>query len=144
MLSRSCFVLSRLCNYLDTSTLRTSYCRLFYPYIKYCGTAWESAADCYLKPIVYMQKIILRYICHVPINTLFLKIVLLKLNEVFDLQVNAKYFDRIWCRPQQFYISLFSSCIWYKIFKVIKLCNWKTKDKTWPEIVQTFRSQVLV
>ena len=67
------------------------YCSLFYPHIQYCISAWDGAAECYLKQIVSMQKRIVRYICRVlaltPTNPLFVKTGLLKLNDVFKLQV---------------------------------------------------------
>ena len=90
-LSRSCFVLSKLRYYLDVSTLKMVYYSLFYPHIQYCISAWGGAAECYLKQIVSMQKRIVRYVCRVPAltpsNPLFVKTGLLKLNDVFKLQV---------------------------------------------------------
>ena len=58
---------------------------------QYCISAWGGAAECYLKQIVSMQKRIVRYVCRVPAltttNPLFVKTGLLKLNDVFKLQV---------------------------------------------------------
>ena len=60
---------------------------LFHPLI----TAYGNAADCYLKPVVNMLNIFVRYVCHVlvltPTNTLLLKTGLLQLNYAFDLQI---------------------------------------------------------
>ena len=68
---------------------------LFYVHSQYFLTGLGGANDWYLKPIVYMQKQILRYVCCVPAvtptNPLFLKTGHLKLNEVYDLQ----FFN--WC-----------------------------------------------
>ena len=90
-LSWSCFMLSKLRYYLDVSTLKMMYYSLFYLHILNCISAWGSAAECYLKKIVNMQKIIVRNVCHVPALTptkqLFVKTGLLKLNDVFKLQV---------------------------------------------------------
>ena len=90
-LSRSCFVLSKLRYYLDVSTLKMVYYSLFYPHIQYCISAWGGAANCYLKPIVCMQKRVIRYVCRVPAltttNPLFIKTGVLKLNDVYRLQI---------------------------------------------------------
>ena len=63
--------------YLGTSTLKMVYYSLFNPYILYCISAWDGAASCHLKPIVCMQKRVVRYVCCVPgltaTNSLFLK-----------------------------------------------------------------------
>ena len=59
--------------------------------LQYWISAWSGAAEYYLKQIVSMQKRIVRYVCYVPALTptkpLFVKIGLLKLNDVFKLQV---------------------------------------------------------
>ena len=54
----------------------------------YYITAWGGAAECYLKQIVSKQKR-MRYVCYEPALTLTnpLKTGLLKLNDVFNLQV---------------------------------------------------------
>ena len=66
------------------------YYSLFYP-IQYCISAWGSAADCYLKQIVCMQKRVIRYICgalaKTTTNSLFKKTGVLKLNDVNKLQI---------------------------------------------------------
>ena len=52
---------------------------------------WGGAADCYLKPIVCMQKRVIRYVCRVPAltttNPLFKKTGVQKLNDVYKLQI---------------------------------------------------------
>ena len=67
------------------------YYSLFYPHIQHCISDWDSAAECYLKQIVSMQKRIVRYVCRVPAltptNPLFVKTGLLKLIDVFKLQL---------------------------------------------------------
>ena len=91
-LSRSCFVLSKLRYCLDVSTLKMVYYSLFYPHIQYCISAWGGAANCYLKPIVCMQKRVIRYVCCVPAltttNPLFEKNFVLKINDVYQLQIS--------------------------------------------------------
>ena len=78
-LSRSCYVLSKLRYYLGTITLKMVYFSLFYLHIQYCISVWGGAADCYLKPILCMQKRVFRYVCCVPAltttNPLFKKLV---------------------------------------------------------------------
>ena len=90
-LSRSCYIMSKLRYYLDTSTLKMVYYSLFYPHVQYCISAWGGAATSHLKTIVIMQKRIVRYVCRVPAltstNSLFVKTGILKLNEIFNLQV---------------------------------------------------------
>ena len=68
-LSRSCCILSKLRYYLNTVKLEMFYYSLFYLYIKYCISTWGGAANCYLKPIVCMQKRVIRYVFHVPALT---------------------------------------------------------------------------
>ena len=81
-LSRSCFIMSKLRYFLDTSTLKIVYYSLFYPHIQYCITA----ASCHLRPIVCMQKRIVRYIWRMPTmtpkNHFFLKTSIQKLNKI--------------------------------------------------------------
>ena len=59
--------------------------------MQYHICVWSEAADCYLKPIVCMQKRIIKYVCRVlALNTtkpLFKKTGVLKLNDVYKLQV---------------------------------------------------------
>ena len=90
-LLRSCFIISKLRYYLDTSTLKMVYYSLFYLHMQYCISAWGGAATSHLKAIVVMQKRIVRYVCCVPAltstNSLFVKTGILKLNEIFNLQV---------------------------------------------------------
>ena len=60
-------------------------------HIQYCISAGGGDAECYLKLIVSVQKIIVRYVFCVPAfiqtNPLFGKTGLLKSNDVFKLQV---------------------------------------------------------
>ena len=83
--------MSKLRYYLDANTLKLVFYSLFYPHIQYCISVWSGAAGCHLKPTVCMQKIIVRYVCHVPAltptNSLFTKTGFLKLKEVLDLQI---------------------------------------------------------
>ena len=76
---------------MDVSTLKIVYYSLFYPHIQYCISAWGGAAECYFKQIVSMRKRIVKYVCHVPvltpINPLFVKTGLMKLNDVFKLEI---------------------------------------------------------
>ena len=87
----SCFVMSKLRYYFDTNTLKMVYHSLFYPNIQYCISDWGGAAGCHLKPIVNMQKRIVRYVCYVPAltptNLLFIKVGFQKLKELLDLQI---------------------------------------------------------
>ena len=54
---------------MDTITLKMVFYSLFYPHIQYCISAWDGAADSYLKPIVCLQKRIIRYVGCVPAKT---------------------------------------------------------------------------
>ena len=82
---------SKLRYCLDTITLKILYYSLFYLQVQYCISAWSGAADCHLKPIVCIQKIVIRYVCRLPALTttkpLFKKTGVLKLNDVYKLQI---------------------------------------------------------
>ena len=64
---------------------------IVYLHIQYCISAWDGAADCFFKPIVCMQKREIRYVCCLPAltttNPLFKKTGVLKLNDVYKLQI---------------------------------------------------------
>ena len=71
------------------STLKMVFYSLCYLHIQYCISAWNGAAECYLKQIVSMQKRIVRYVSCSALtqtNPLFVKTGLLKLNNVFKFK----------------------------------------------------------
>ena len=75
-----------------TITIKMLYHSLFYLPIQNCLSALGVAADCYLKPSVCEQKIMIKYVCCVPAltttNPLFKrKTGQLKLNNVYKLQI---------------------------------------------------------
>ena len=103
-----------------------------------CISAWGVAAEFYLKQIVSMKKRKVWYVCRVPAlaqtNPLFVKAGLLKLNEVFKLQIcklmqnsmtgfNVEHKSFTLAGSLHSYNTRFS--------KKIKFHNWKT-NKTWP------------
>ena len=90
-LSRSSFIFNRLKCYVDSKTLLMVYYSLFYSHLQYCITSWGSAADKFISPIVVLQKRVIRYICkegyRAHTNDLFKNLKVLKIPEVFELQV---------------------------------------------------------
>ena len=90
-LSRTSFIFNRLKNYTDTKTLLMVYFSLFYSHLQYCITSWGKAADKFVSKIFILQKRVIRYISKVSSRTsthsLFKDLKLLKLNEIYELQV---------------------------------------------------------
>ena len=90
-LSRSCFALSRLKNYVNKTTLKSVYYSLFYSKLRYCITSWGGCAESVLDPVVRLQKRAIRFISlkppRTPTNPLFIELSMLKLSDVHKLEI---------------------------------------------------------
>ena len=67
------------------------YYSLIYPHLQYGISSWGGTAQNKLEPLIVLQKRIIRNICHRPArshtNELFLKHELLKLGDIYKLQL---------------------------------------------------------
>ena len=90
-LSRNSYAMAKLRAYVGENTMKLAYYSLIHPHLQYCISSWGAAAPSNLDPIVKLQKRIVRYICHQPArshtNPLFIKTEILKLKEIFELQI---------------------------------------------------------
>lgn len=75
---------------LTTEAKILIYYSLFYPYIQYCNVAWGSASNITLKPLILLQKRIIRTISgsgyREHTNSLFKELGILKINDVHTLE----------------------------------------------------------
>ena len=53
-------ILAKARHVLSIQTLKTIYITMFYPYLTYCGTIWTSTYQTRLKPIITIQKKLVR------------------------------------------------------------------------------------
>ena len=90
-LSKGCWAISELRNYVDLHTLRILYCSLIYPHLQYCISGWGRATKSVLKPLSIIQKLVLRLIIKTPYRTpsapLFFQLKILKIDDVYKLQI---------------------------------------------------------
>ena len=93
-MSKAVGIISKVKNILPKQSLLCLYYSLFYPYIQYCNVVWGAATKTTLKPLVILQKKIIRmvsgagYLDHT--NPLFKELKLLKLNDIHLLE-SAKF-----------------------------------------------------
>ena len=90
-LSRSCYAICKLKNYANLRTLKSVYYSLFYSKLKYCISSWGSTAPSNLDEIFRLQKRAIRFVCseryRTPTNPLFIKMGMLKLQEIHKLEI---------------------------------------------------------
>ncbi len=90
-LSKSSYIIWKLKPFVNTHTLKLVYYSLVYPYLQYCVCAWGNAAKSNLDPVVKLQKRIVRCILSepstAPSTPLFLKLGMLKFEDIFKQQV---------------------------------------------------------
>ena len=90
-LSRACYAICKLKSYANIKTLKNVYYSLFYSKLKYCISSYGSTTPTNLIPIFKLQKRAIRFICsepyRAPTNPLFIKMNMLKLNEIHRLEI---------------------------------------------------------
>ena len=90
-LSKSIYIIWKLELFVNTHTLKLVYYSLVYPYLQYCICAQGNAVKSNLDSVVKLQKRIVRCILSVPSTTpstpLFLKLEMLKFEDIFKQQV---------------------------------------------------------
>ena len=89
--SRGCWAIANLRKFLNMEILRTLYYSLVYPYIHYGITNWGSAAKTHLSKLEIKHKQIVRLMTwskyNSPSNPIFVKLRLLKIQDVFKLKI---------------------------------------------------------
>ena len=92
-LSKACYALWKLKPYADLTVLKSVYYSLFYSKLQYCVTSWGGCPGTNLEPIFRLQKRALRIMCSkpytAPSNPLFVDMKMLKLNDIYRLNVCA-------------------------------------------------------
>ena len=90
-LSKGCWAISVLRNYVGLHSLRILYCSLIYPHLQYCISSWGRATKSVLKPLSIIQKLVLRLTIKTPYRTpsapLFFQLKILKIDDVYKLQI---------------------------------------------------------
>ncbi len=90
-LSKSSYIIWKLKHFVDKATLKCVYYSLVYSHLHYCISSWGSASPSNLNSLVTLQKRIIRTISCQPArshtNPLFLDLGILKLNDIYKLEV---------------------------------------------------------
>ena len=90
-LSRSSYIIWKLKPFVDRATLKSVYYSLVYSHLHYCISSWGSASQSNINSLVTLQKRIIRTISCQPArshtNPLFLELEILKLEDIYKLEV---------------------------------------------------------
>ena len=90
-LCKGSWAISKLKKFVNIHTLKTIYYSLIYSHLKYCITSWGKAAKTIIQPIINTQKRIIRIMtgsnCQTNSSSLFTKLKILKLCDVYKLQM---------------------------------------------------------
>lgn len=91
-LSKCLWAITKLRRFANTPILKLVYYAVAYPCLQYCISSWGGACKTKLKPLLVKQKLIIKTILHEkytsPSSPLFHKLTILKLPEIYDLQVS--------------------------------------------------------
>ena len=91
--SKSIGVLNRLRTSLSSSSMRTLYFALIYPYLSYCNLIWGNTYISHLNPLILLQKKAIRIINNKPFdahtNELFYSSGIIKLMDINKLNLSA-------------------------------------------------------
>ena len=86
-ISRASYILSKIRYYVDLPILKMLYFSLVHPHLIYCLTAWGGTSPSILKPIVTLQKKIIRIITFSSFNspsaTIFIKLNILPFDQQY-------------------------------------------------------------
>ena len=90
-LGKCLWAINKLRRYTTIPILKLVYFALAYPYIQYCISSWGGACKTSLQPLFIKQKLIIKSMLHEqyisPSSPLFHKLNILKLPEIYDLQI---------------------------------------------------------
>ncbi len=92
-IAKASYFLTKVRHYVDLASLKMLYNSLIKPHLNYCVTVWGGAPKTILKPIINLQKKIVRIITHSvfdhPSAPLFSKLNLLPLEQLYKLNVST-------------------------------------------------------
>ena len=90
-LSKSCYALAKLKQYVNKKTMKTVYYSLFYSKLQYCISSWGGVAKSVLDPIQKLQNRAIRFICceepRTPTLPLFSGMGMLKVDAIYRLEI---------------------------------------------------------
>ena len=90
-LSRNCYALSKLKDYVPEKTMKSVYYSLFFSKLKYCIGSWGGVSNTILDPIYKLQKRAIRCITSKPSQTpthpLFTRLNILKLQDIYRFEI---------------------------------------------------------
>ena len=95
-ISKSIGILNNFKNFVPSSILKTLYYSFVYPYVSYCCTIWGSTYSVHLRPLIVMQKKVIRiingasYLSHT--NVLFLQGNFLKIVDLYQYLIGIYMF----------------------------------------------------
>ena len=91
-LCKGLWVILKLKKYVNINTLKIIYYSLIYSHLKYCVTSWEKSAKTIIQPIINTQKRVIRIMtrsnCQTNSSPLFTQLQILKLCDIYKLQMN--------------------------------------------------------
>ena len=90
-LGKCLWAITKLRPYTNIAILKLVYYSLAYPYLQYCISSWGGASTTSLQPLFVKQKLIIKSMLHQNYmshsSPLFLKLDILKLPEIYELQI---------------------------------------------------------
>ena len=91
-IAKSVGIIYELKQNVPIGILKTLYFSFVYPHLTYCVTTWGSTYESHLKPIVLLQKKIIRMVANVEYlshtNPLFYNFELLKFQDIYNLAIS--------------------------------------------------------
>lgn len=90
-ISRSSYILSKIRHFVNLPVLKMLYYSLVHPHINYCLTTWGGAAASIIKPVLNLQKRIIRIITHSsfdsPSTPIFSKLNILRIDTLYKFNL---------------------------------------------------------
>ena len=90
--SKASYIISKIRHYVDLPILKMIYYSLVHPHLNYCLTAWGGTCNTTLKPLITVQKRIVRIMTSSPFDSssrpIFLKLGILPLNKLYNLNLS--------------------------------------------------------
>jgi hypothetical protein len=97
--SKTTGILSKVKSCLDRSSLKLIYYSLVYPYLQYCHLSWGSASASVLKPLVMLQKRVIRVLNSAKYRDhtlpLFVGSAILPLSDVYKLELGKLVYSEV-------------------------------------------------
>ena len=98
-LARTCGIFFKVRHLLPTNVLVSLYYSLFASFLQYGIVVWGLTYDTYIKPIVILQKTVIRAIVFKTLSTpstpIFLELHLLKLHDLFEMKLLTFVYESV-------------------------------------------------